>query len=413
MSQNFLDMPDDELPAFSEVEASLEVEQPEETPAASDASTTDAEAEQAALEAAAETDPEAEKELAEQEQEQEQPGKAEAEKEEAVEETNPLAEADDAVKPPKQEEKKPAEQNKAPEQAKSEETKAEQKEDASAKAPTDATGFMARVTAPFKANGREMSVKNADEAVRLMQMGANYSQKMAALKPHLTLMRQLEDAGLLNAEAVSNAIDLLKHKKPEAIAKLAKDSKVDPLDLDEKVVDGYKPAALPVNEQREHLEEVLDFIQDQPSYNRVLQTTKQYDERTRQVIVENPQVLELLEKQMTTGIYDIIDAEVNRRKALGQIRSNTPYLEAYQTVGDELNEKGAFNHLNQAPATEEKKEAPTVVKKVVTAVETPKTADNARRTAAAPTRTAAPVKPKSDFNPLALSDEEFEKLARR
>ena len=45
-----------------------------------------------------------------------------------------------------------------------------------------------RLLAPFKANGRDISVKGVDDAITLMQMGANYNKKMAALKPNLKLL---------------------------------------------------------------------------------------------------------------------------------------------------------------------------------------------------------------------------------
>ena len=65
-----------------------------------------------------------------------------------------------------------------------------------------------RLLAPFKANGREISVKSVDDAVTLMQMGANYNKKMAALKPSLKLMKLLENNGLLSEEKISYLIEI-------------------------------------------------------------------------------------------------------------------------------------------------------------------------------------------------------------
>ena len=55
-----------------------------------------------------------------------------------------------------------------------------------------------RLTQSFKANGKEIAVANVDEAISLMQMGANYNKKMAALKPNLKLLKLLENNKLLD-----------------------------------------------------------------------------------------------------------------------------------------------------------------------------------------------------------------------
>ena len=80
-----------------------------------------------------------------------------------------------------------------------------------------------RLVAPFKANGREITVKSVDDAIALMQMGANYNKKMSALKPNLKLMKLLENNGLLDETKIGFLIDLEK-KNPDAINKLIKDS---------------------------------------------------------------------------------------------------------------------------------------------------------------------------------------------
>ena len=46
---------------------------------------------------------------------------------------------------------------------------------------------------PFKANGRDIQVGSVDDAIALMQMGANYNKKMAALKPNMKLLKMLEN----------------------------------------------------------------------------------------------------------------------------------------------------------------------------------------------------------------------------
>jgi len=43
--------------------------------------------------------------------------------------------------------------------------------------------FFKKVSAPFKADGKDVQVRTPEEAVRLMQMGVNYSKRMKEMKP--------------------------------------------------------------------------------------------------------------------------------------------------------------------------------------------------------------------------------------
>lgn len=391
---DFLEMSDDDLPEFYEVEEQTRSEQEEP--------------EQEQLD-------EEQVEAADQEEEPAQ----EEQDDEQSEEVDPLNSPDDELgdlpveDKPTEEESEQEEQKEGEEE--SEDTPAkeepETKKSEATKQEVDPADFMAKITAPFKANGRDLQVKTPEEAIRLMQMGANYNHKMSALKPNLHMMRQLDEAGLLNPETIANVVDLLKHKKPEAIAKLAKDAGVDPLDLDEKSVADYKPTAVPFNQVREALDEQLDSIEHSPSYNRVVTTLGKLDKTSQKLVSEHPQVIGYFEQHMTNGVFDRIDSEIQRRKAFGTITDSTPYLHAYKAVGDELQAQGAFDDLAQASATESQRKAPAEpVKRVTTRTKAQEAAVKEKRRAAAPTKTVAGKAKPAQFDPLAMSDEEFEKL---
>ncbi len=136
-------------------------------------------------------------------------------------------------------------------------------------AAVDKSAEYDRLLAPFKANGRDIKVENVDEAIRLMQMGANYNRKMAALKPNLAIMKTLENNGLLDPVKINFLIDLEK-KNPEAISKLIKESGIDPLDISVEKADGYKPGNHSANENQVELDNVLDDIQHSPKYAETL-----------------------------------------------------------------------------------------------------------------------------------------------
>lgn len=264
---------------------------------------------------------------------------------------------------------------------------------------------LAKLYAPFKANGKEMQVNNVDEAISLMQMGANYTKKMASLKPHLKMIKLLENNGLLDENKLSFLIDLDK-KSPQAISKLLKDSGIDPLDVDVDKVGEYKPNTYTVDDRELALDAVLDDIQGTPTYGKTIDlVSNKWDAPSKQVIADNPQLLKVLNDHMASGHYDMISNEVDRERAFGRLAGLSD-IEAYRAVGDALAQAGKFAQLASAPA-----QAP--VKKVVPTKPAPDDAAlKDKKRAASPTQ-AAPAKKSGDldFNPLNLSDAEFAKFA--
>ena len=266
-----------------------------------------------------------------------------------------------------------------------------------------------RLLAPFKANGREISVKSVDDAVTLMQMGANYNKKMAALKPSLKLMKLLENNGLLNEEKISYLIDIEK-KNPNAIQKLVKDSGIDPMDFDAEKAGEYKPKIHTVDDREMDLDTVLDEIQDTPSYNQTLQiVSKSWDGASKQVVANTPQLLKVINDHVANGIYNIISEEVERERVFGRLNGLSD-IEAYRRVGDAIQARGGFNHLGNAQA--KTSQAPVVVQPKPKKVEDDKL--NEKRRAASSTKPANTSQASNDdFNPLSLSDEEFAKFAAK
>lgn len=269
-----------------------------------------------------------------------------------------------------------------------------------------------RLMAPFKANGRDVQVESVDDAIALMQMGANYNKKMAALKPNLKLLKLLENNGLLDEGKLNFLIDLDK-KSPEAITKLVKDSGLNPMDLDTEKAGDYKPQARKVDDRELALDEVLDSIQDTPSYRKTLDVVgTKWDQASKDVIGQTPQLLKTINDHIDRGIYDVIAAGVERERMLGRLQGVSD-LEAYRQVGDAINARGGFNHLVSS-------QGKTVASEKVVIQPKPKqgsdgTRDEKRRSAAA---AAAPAGASSksdqpDFNPLNLSDDEFTKLAQK
>jgi hypothetical protein len=252
-----------------------------------------------------------------------------------------------------------------------------------------------KLLTPFKANGREMKVDNVDEARQLMQMGANYNKKMAALKPSFRIIKTLENNELLDEEKVNFLVDLVSKKKPEAISKFMTDAGVDPYDLNLEENTEYKPESHLVSEKEMELDDVLREIQTTEHYERTMnEITGKWDQASKRVLLDNPQLISAINEHVGSGIYDQIMATVEKERILGRLVGMSD-LEAYKAIGDAIQARGGFAQPNE----------PTPKR---TASQDPKT--KSRKRAAAPTKGKPSKTGGPAVNPLALSDEEFEKI---
>jgi hypothetical protein len=280
-----------------------------------------------------------------------------------------------------------------------------EKEPATQDSPLDYKVEYEKLLAPFRANGKEMKVSNVDEAVRLMQLGANYNKKMAAMKPSLKVLKLLDNNGLLDEQRLSFLIDIDK-RKPEAITQLLKDSKIDPLSLDIDKAPEYAPSKYSVSDTELEMDSVLDELKESKHFPALIDTvTKKWDGKSKQEVAHSPQLLKVIEGHMASGIYDLISTELDKQRMLGTLNGMSD-IEAYKQVGDSLHTKGAFNHLfskNNVDAQTRKVVADKPAKTVSDAV-------RQQRGAASSTKSASNSKEVDpDFNPLNLSDEEFTK----
>lgn len=259
---------------------------------------------------------------------------------------------------------------------------------------------------PIKANGKAVKVESVEDAIALMQMGANYNKKMGALKPNLKLLKLLENNGLLSEEKIGFLIDLDK-KDPAAISKLITDSGIDPMDVTADKASAYKQTPRTVDDREIDLDSVLDDLKGTETYTRTLDVVgNKWDAASKQVVGDNPELLRVINDHIERGIYDVISTKVDNERMLGRLKGMSD-IEAYRQVGDAIQAAGGFNHLGSS-RTEVAK--PTVVEPKPK-VEDDKLKD--KRRAASSTK---PVAPKSssmpaDYNPLAMSDEEFLKMA--
>lgn len=271
-----------------------------------------------------------------------------------------------------------------------------------------------KLLAPFKANGRDMQIQGIDDARTLMQMGANYNKKMAAMKPHLKVLKVLEQNGLLDETKLSFLIDLSKNN-PGAINKLVKDSGIDPMEIDTDKAGDYKQTTYTVDDREIALDTVLGELEHSPAYTQTLDIVgNKWDAQSKQIIADQPEILRVINSHVETGIYDLIKAEVEREKMFGRLTGLSD-IQAYRAIGDAINARGGFDHLMQKSANNvQSAPAPTPV--VVAPKNKPADDDrlNDKRRAAGSTKPVVTSSmPSADFNPLSMSDEEFAKQGQQ
>ncbi len=256
-----------------------------------------------------------------------------------------------------------------------------------------------KVSEPFKANGVDMQVKDPQDIVRLMQMGANYQKKMAQLKPNLKLIKMLEKNELLNEDKLHNLIDLSK-KDPKAIAKLIEESDIDPLDIDKDVPTDYQPTNYTVTDKEYNLDAVLDEIKDTETFNKTINVlTKEWDPQSKTTISDHPEIIGVINTHMGNGVFDQVNSVLQQEKTLGKL-AGVPDVDAYRQIAENMNKNGFLSNVNDP------KEPPKVSSKTDDKANADR---NKQRKAVAPVKQTTTKKATTDEDFLGLSDEDFMK----
>lgn len=291
----------------------------------------------------------------------------------------------------------------------SQEPKPEDKpKDGEPETETDYKALYEQIMSPIKASGKMIELKSPEEAIRLMQFGADYTRKMQALAPHRKALLMLENNGLLDEGKISYLIDLDK-KNPEAIKKLIKESGLDVLELDTDKEPSYKAGNHKVTDEEVNLRTTLDDFRSTPEGEQFLKhVVDTWDQTSKGALWKNPEILTVIHEQKINGIYDRISGEIDRMRTLGSIPSTVPFLQAYKQVGDMLSEQGAFEDLvKPAPTTPVKEARKPVVTRTRPTEPAPANTEKAR--AAAATR-SAPAPRVNELSKLAkASDDDFMK----
>ena len=206
-----------------------------------------------------------------------------------------------------------------------------------------------KVMSPFKANGVEMKLDNPEDMIRLAQMGANYQKKMADMKPNLKVIKMLQNNDLLDEAKLHNLIDLA-NKDPKAIAKLIKESGLDPLDIDTDEAADYKPKNYSIGDKEYALDTVLEDLKDSPTFTKTIDVlTKEWDSKSKEVVSDTPVIISIIDSHMGSGVYDKVNAVMQQEKTLGRLVGVSD-LDAYMQITEQLQSTGVLKLVGDKQA---------------------------------------------------------------
>lgn len=227
-------------------------------------------------------------------------------------------------------------------------------EDPSTSAEVDYKTAYERVTAPFKANGKTIQANNVDDAIRLMQKGANYVKKMEQIKPHLKLVKMLGNSNLLDEQKLNRLIDMSNGDKA-ALKQFLAEQEIEATDLDtrydEEEDTPYVPKDHSVSDKEFEMSTVLDDIRSTPSYRTLINVvTQEWGEDSRTAINDRPEVLYTLNEHIGNGLYDQIKDQIDNLKTFDNYPKGVPEIEVYGRIFGQMQQSGTINQPSDEPS---------------------------------------------------------------
>ncbi len=191
----------------------------------------------------------------------------------------------------------------------------------------DLKAIHAAIFKPFKANGKEITPKTAEDVISLMQMGANYTKKMQLMAPLKKAVESLNKASI-GEEDLNFLIDVHKGDK-EAIKKLLKKHEVDPLDLDMESTNYVPKNNIASDEDVEFTDVMQDIQNSLPKIQEIL--SKQWDNKSKDLLLKDPTLMKALHEEIEMGRFDEVQNRLETERTFGRYKGKSD-IEAYIDV---------------------------------------------------------------------------------
>ena len=238
---------------------------------------------------------------------------------------------------------------------KQEQVEEQKQEDTKEETATDTIDYKAvydSIFKPFKANGKTIAPRNAEDVISLMQMGANYTKKMQLMAPMKRAVESLNKAGI-NEEELNFLIDIHNGDK-EAIKNLLKKNEIDPIDLDMEDTKYVPKNNIASDADVEFSETLMDIESSLPKIQEILNKT--WDSKSKQLVLKDPQLMRALHQEIEMGRFDEVQQRLEIEKTFGRYKGVSD-IEAYiDLVTKMVNEKARTpvaetKHVERQPET--------------------------------------------------------------
>ncbi len=253
---------------------------------------------------------------------------------------------------------------------------------------------------PLRADGKEYPIESLQELYTLASKGINSNRKWEESAEGRRMQSTMKKNGI-DMDSFNLLIEASKGDH-NALLSLLNKNNIDPLDLDTDAFDGnYKPKDHSTNDFEIQLNDVVARVENQPRYQESVNVImNDWDEASKNEFMQNPQILELLNRDMQLdkdgfSMYDKVSPLAEKLKALETGTRKTD-LEYYMDAGKRV--ITAINQSNQSKA-DAKEAVKTKAKK--------KTASNNKRKKSAASSGGQSTTGKS-VDVTAMTDEELD-----
>ena len=177
----------------------------------------------------------------------------------------------------------------------------------------------------LKVDGKMIPIKDLEELYTLASGGGNLTQKYQKLSKGKKSLSIMEEHNLTEAD-LSLLIEARNGNK-DALASLVKQSGIDSLEVTDEVSDGYQPGQYIPTDMSMNLKAVQDEISMDQEYATTQNVVNNLmDERSQQMLVENPMYIKGLHMDIKSGAYQATQAQATKMKMMdGGSRSDMEY----------------------------------------------------------------------------------------
>ena len=214
----------------------------------------------------------------------------------------------------------------------------------------------------------------------------------------------------ITTDQLNLLIDVSKGNK-DALKQIIKQHELSVSDLDDSYEEGPSNYVAPdygVSNAAIELNDVVARLSPSPHYGRLTDTIVSMDVGSKDMINKNPLYLDALHAQIAGGVYDVVNQEIEKQIALGNLSTSVPYFQHYLNVGQAMTDAGRFESRQQRPpaaTTNQPASVPKVKRDQASALQKSK-----KLAAKAPASAPPASNGLGDIDIWKLSDEEFDKL---